>query len=229
VTAEGGNLGERFAAVEARIAAACSRAGRPRSAVQLIAVSKLHPSEAIEAAWKLGQRHFGENYAQELRDKHAALSHLSGLRWHAIGALQTKNARYVARAAHTFHALTSLPLAEELSKRRTGGPLEVLLEVNLAGEASKAGVGPSEVAALLEAVRPLPGLVVIGLTGMPPLVKVGEENRPHFRALAALAVKLGLSALSMGTTTDYEVAIEEGATLVRVGTALFGAREARGP
>lgn len=214
---------EALAAVRGQISAACARAKRPVEGVTLVAVSKLHPPEAIRAAHALGLRDFGENYAQELRDKAAALP-LEGIRWHAIGPVQPKNAKYVAKAAHTFHALESLEVAQELSKRRQGAPLRVLIEVNVAGEASKAGVAPAEVPALAAAVRALPQLELVGLTAMPPLVENAEENRPHFRALAALGKQLGLAELSMGSTADYPVAIEEGATLVRVGTALFGER-----
>ncbi len=217
-------LSERFAQIEARIAAACSRAGRGRSQVQLVAVSKLHPPEAIRAAYALGHRDFGENYAQELRDKHAALGALEGLRWHAIGPLQPKNAKYVAKAAHTFHALDQLETATELSRRRTGAPLRCLLEVNLAGEASKAGLTPAEVPAFAAQVRALPNLALEGLTAMPPPSDDPLASRPHFVTLRKLAATLGLAELSMGTTQDFEVAIEEGATLIRVGTALFGER-----
>lgn len=214
-------LAANFTRIEARISAACERAERPRASVELVAVSKLHPPEAIRLAHGLGFRAFGENYAQELRDKQVALSDCAGLRWHAIGPVQPKNAKYVARAAHVFHALERLEVAQELSKRRTGAALECLIEVNVAGEATKAGLAPSEVTALFEQVRELPGLKVIGLTTMPPQA---EDARPHFRATRALAKSLGLPALSMGTTDDFEVAIEEGATLVRIGTALFGPR-----
>ncbi len=217
-------LEENFHAVEARLAAACARAGRPRDAVTLVAVSKLHPPEAVRLAFELGQRHFGENYAQELRDKHAALADCAGLTWHAIGPVQPKNAKYVARAATVFHALESLEVAQALSRRREGPPLACLVEVNVGQEASKAGVSLSDAPALVEQVRGLAQLEVVGLTAMPPLVEDAELNRPHFRAVAELARRLGLAALSMGTTGDFEVAIEEGATLVRVGTALFGAR-----
>jgi pyridoxal phosphate enzyme (YggS family) len=217
----------RLASVEARMAAACHRSGRERDAVQLIAVSKLHPAEAIAGAWRLGLRHFGENYAQELRDKHRALSDCPGLCWHAIGPIQPKNAKYVARAAQWFHALERLDVAQELSRRRDGNPLRCLIEVNMAEEPSKAGVSPRAVAALLASVRELPGLMVVGLSTMPPLVDEPEHSRQHFRAVAALARALELRELSMGTTADYEVAIEEGATWVRVGTALFGDREPR--
>jgi len=214
-------LAANFSAIEARIVAACERAGRARASVELVAVSKLHPPETIRLAHGLGHRCFGENYAQELRDKQVALADCAGLRWHAIGPVQPKNAKYVARVAHVFHALERLEVAQELSKRRTGAALECLIEVNVAGEATKAGLAASQVPAFFEQVRALPGLTVIGLTTMPPL---HEDPRPHFRATRALAGSLGLSALSMGTTDDFEAAIEEGATLVRIGTALFGPR-----
>ncbi|MBX7097850.1 MAG: YggS family pyridoxal phosphate-dependent enzyme [Myxococcaceae bacterium] len=218
------SLREAFAAVEARVAAACARAGRPRSAVTLVAVSKLHPPQLIREAHGLGQRVFGENYAQELRDKHAALADLPGLEWHAIGPVQPKNAKYVAKAATVFHALDRLDVAQALSQRREGAPLRCLLQVNVAGEATKAGISPEGARTLLEQVRALPNLTVVGLTTLPPLHEDPNASRPYFQALATLARGLGLEALSMGTTGDYEVAIEEGATLVRVGTALFGAR-----
>ncbi len=214
----------RLVQVETAIAHACERAARPRSAVTLVAVSKRHPPEAIRTAYAAGLRDFGENYAQELRDKHLALSALPGLRWHAIGPVQPKNAKYVAKAAHVFHALERLDVAAELSRRRTGGALPCFIEVNVAGEQSKAGVRADEVPRLVEQVRALPNLTVVGLTAMPPLNVEPEVNRPHFRAVAALAKSLGLTQLSMGTTADFGVAIEEGATHVRVGTALFGER-----
>lgn len=219
-----GDFPARVAAVRAQISAACAKAARPEGSVTLVAVSKLHPPSAIATAHGLGLRDFGENYAQELRDKAEALKGFEGIRWHAIGPVQPKNAKYVAKAAHTFHALESEEVANELSRRRQGAPLRCLIEVNVAGEASKAGVAPAEVPALAAAVRALPGLELVGLTAMPPLVEDAEANRPHFRALAALARTLSLPELSMGSTADFEVAIEEGATLVRVGTALFGER-----
>ena len=222
---DGMNLADRFAAIEARISAACARAGRARSAVTLVAVSKLHPPQSIRAAHALGQRDFGENYAQELRDKHTALADLDGIRWHAIGPVQPKNAKYIAKAAHTFHALERLETAAELSKRREGSALRCLLEVNVGTEASKAGIAPGEAKELAEKVRVLPNLQVVGLTCLPPFSEDPEASRVHFRALMALGKALGLAELSMGTTQDFEVAIEEGATLIRVGTALFGERQ----
>ena len=214
-------------AVLDRVRAAEARAGRPSGSVEVVAVSKLQPPEAIRAAHAAGARAFGENYAQELRDKAEALSDLQGLRWHAIGPLQTNKARYVARSAHVFHALDRLEVAQELSRRRTGTPLSVYVEVNVAGEASKSGVDPQALGSLLDAVRPLPGLELAGLMTMPPLAPV-DEVRPYFRALAALAREHGLRGLSMGSTQDFEAAIEEGATVVRVGTAIFGERPRRG-
>ncbi|HUM11623.1 MAG TPA: YggS family pyridoxal phosphate-dependent enzyme [Myxococcaceae bacterium] len=214
-------------AVQERVRAAAARAGRPEQSVEVVAVSKLQPPEAIRAAYAAGARAFGENYAQELRDKAEALSDLPGLRWHAIGPLQTNKARYVARSAHVFHALDRLEVAQELSRRRTGTPLTVYVEVNVAGEASKSGVSPEALGALLEAVRPLPGLALVGLMTMPPLGPA-DEVRPLFRALAALGREHRLAGLSMGSTHDFEVAIEEGATVVRVGTAIFGERPRRG-
>lgn len=217
---------EGLAQVEQRIRAACERAGRPRGAVELIAVSKLHPAARIREAYAAGQRAFGENYAQELRDKAEALSDLPGLRWHAIGPLQANKAKYVARTAHAFHALDRLEVAQELSKRRTGAPLRCFLQINVGDEATKSGVRPEDAAALAEAVRGLPGLELVGLTALPPLLDDPAAMRPFFRTLRELAGKLGLSELSMGTTHDFEVAIEEGATSVRVGTAIFGERPA---
>jgi pyridoxal phosphate enzyme (YggS family) len=211
-------------AVRRRITEACARAGRSATAVQLIAVSKLQPAEAIRAAYAAGQRVFGENYAQELRDKSAALADLPGLRWHAIGPLQTNKAKYVARSAHAFHALDRAEIARELSERRTGEPLPCFIEVNLGGEATKGGVAPEAVPDLLSQVREMTGLRVVGLMSLPPLGPTPEASRPYFRRLRELAVRLGLPELSIGSTADFEVAIEEGATWVRVGTAVFGER-----
>ena len=218
------DIAANLAAVRGRMAAACARAGRPAAAVELIAVSKLQPPELIRAAYAEGQRQFGENYAQELRDKAQGLADLRGLRWHAIGPLQANKAKYVARAAHAFHALDRWELAEELSRRRTGEPLRCFVEVNLVGEATKSGLAPEAVAGFVERVNGLPGLRLAGLMSLPPLFDVPESTRPLFIRLRELATRVGLSELSMGTTADFEVAIEEGATCVRVGTALFGER-----
>jgi len=220
-------IASRWPDLRAALARACQRAGRPAESVTLLAVSKLQPLEAVAEAYAAGLRDFGENYAQELRDKAAALAErCPGIRWHAIGTLQTNKARYVARTAHAFHALDRIEVAEELSRRRTGEPLRVYLEVNLGGEESKSGLRPDGVGALLGAVRTLPGLAVEGLMCLPPLGPDAEASRPYFRDLRQLAGAHRLSGLSMGTTHDFEVAVEEGATVVRVGTALFGPRPA---
>jgi pyridoxal phosphate enzyme (YggS family) len=219
------DLANRLNAIKARIREAAVRAGRAPEGVRLLAVSKLQPEQAIRDAYALGQRDFGENYAQELRDKAKNLADLTELRWHAIGPLQTNKAKYVAKAASVFHALDRLEVAQALSKLRTGAPLRCFLEVNIGAETSKGGVGASEVEALRDSVAKLPGLEVVGLMCLPPLGTASEQSRPHFQAVRELARRLGLPELSMGTTSDFEVAIEEGSTMVRVGTAIFGERD----
>ncbi|MGZ3424396.1 MAG: YggS family pyridoxal phosphate-dependent enzyme [Polyangiales bacterium] len=215
---------ENLAAIHQRIEAACARKGRAPSEVTLLAVSKLQPSSMIREAYEAGQRDFGENYAQELRDKAEELAALY-VRWHAIGPLQTNKAKYVAKVATSFHALDRAEIAEALGKKRST-PLDCYLEINVAGEESKSGVAPEAAPALLDAVSKIENIRVVGLMCMPPMEEP-EHARPHFRALRELARKLGLPGLSMGTTDDFEIAIEEGATLVRVGRSIFGARPAR--
>lgn len=217
------DIAANLAQIRERIRAACARAGRREDEVTLIAVSKLQPDTLIREAFAAGQRDFGENYAQELRDKSQALGDLQGLRWHAIGPLQTNKAKYVAQAATSFHALDRIEIARELSRRRTA-PLSCFLEVNLAAETTKGGVSPEAAPQLLEAARALPNLEVVGLMALPPPAETPEHARPWFKALAELGRRLSLRELSMGTTADFEVAIEEGATQVRVGTAIFGER-----
>jgi PLP dependent protein len=221
-----GTVAANLARVRQRIESACLRVGRTAADVELIAVSKLQTAALIREAHAAGQRAFGENYAQELRDKATQLATVPEVRWHAIGPLQTNKARYVAKYAHAFHALDRLDVAEELSRRRAGTPLSCFLEVNLAAEESKRGLAPGELPAFLDSVRPLPNLTIIGLMCLPPLAEQPEKSRPYFRKLKELAFSLGLAQLSMGTTADFEVAIEEGATAVRVGTAIFGERPA---
>ncbi|MBL8715480.1 MAG: YggS family pyridoxal phosphate-dependent enzyme [Myxococcales bacterium] len=217
-------IAEGLAAVKARIAVACARAGRDPGSVTLVAVSKLKPLADIEEAIAAGHRVFGENYAQELRDKAAALAHVPDVEWHAIGPLQTNKAKYVAKVASAFHALDRLEVAEALGARRQQ-PLDCYLEVNVADEATKIGVPLAEVGRLYEQVRSVAGIRVVGLMTMPPMI-APEACRPHFRAVREAAHALGLSGLSMGTTEDFEVAIEEGATVVRIGRSIFGARVA---
>ncbi len=217
-------IAEGLATVKARIAAACARAGRDPGSVTLVAVSKLKPLADIEEAIAAGHRVFGENYAQELRDKATALAHVPDVKWHAIGPLQTNKAKYVAKVASAFHALDRLEIAVALGSRRVE-PLDCYLEVNVADEATKSGVPLGEVGRLYEQVRGVAGLRIVGLMTMPPPLDA-EACRPHFRAVREAARALGLNELSMGTTDDFEVAIEEGATVVRVGRSIFGARVA---
>jgi PLP dependent protein len=214
----------RWNALLAQVGEACQRAGRAPSGVEVLAVSKLQPLAALRAAYAAGVRAFGENYAQELRDKVVAMADCPGIRWHAIGALQSNKAKYVARSAYAFHALDRSALAEELARHRTGAPLEVYLEVNLGGEVTKSGLAPQGVGALLAVVQALPQLKAMGLMCLPPLSESPEASRPYFRALRELALAHRLPGLSMGTSQDYLVAVEEGATVVRVGTAIFGPR-----
>ena len=214
----------RWAQLQSQLAEACRLAGRPADSVQLLAVSKLQPPSALREAYAAGVRAFGENYAQELRDKAAALADCPGIHWHAIGPLQTNKAKYVAHSADVFHALDRLAVAEELARRRQGAPLQVYLEVNLGGEASKSGLQPEAVGGLLAAVRRLEALEPVGLMCLPPFSQTPEASRPYFQQLRALALAHGLAGLSMGTSQDYLVAVQEGATVVRVGTALFGPR-----
>ncbi|MCP3103177.1 YggS family pyridoxal phosphate-dependent enzyme [Myxococcus sp. K15C18031901] len=219
------SVAERLAAVRRRVEEACARAGRPVESVTLVAVSKLKPAALIREAYAAGQRDFGENYAQELRDKAAELAELEGLRWHAIGPLQTNKVKYVARVASAFHALDRVEVARELSKRREGAPpLPCYAEVNVGGEATKSGLEPAAVGDFLARVRELPGLRLVGLMSLPPPTDDEALARGAFRTLRELAARHGLPELSMGTTHDFELAIAEGATVVRVGTALFGDR-----
>ena len=211
------SIAARLAALRARLPAG----------VTLVAVSKTQPAEAIREAYAAGQRDFGENYAQEWREKAAALADLPDLTWHFIGGLQTNKAKYLAGEVAWVHTVDRLDLARELSRRcaAAGATVKVLLEVNLGGEAQKAGCAPAQLAPLAAAVRALPALDLRGLTCIPP---PEDDPRPHFRALRALRDELGLTELSMGMSGDWPVAVEEGATMVRIGTAIFGSRPARG-
>lgn len=224
-------IAEGLAAVRERVAAAERRAGRQAGSVQLLAVSKTKPPEALREAHAAGHRAFGENYPQELRDKAATLADLSGLELHAIGSLQSNKAKYVAASAASFHALDRLGLAEELSKRclALGRVLPCFIEVSIAGETTKGGIAPDALAPFLEAIEPLTGIRTVGLMCMPPALDQAEASRPHFARLRALRDGLlprfpNLTGLSMGMSGDFEVAIEEGATVVRVGSLIFGHR-----
>ena len=222
-------VAEGLARVRDRIAHAAEAAGRDPAEVHLVAVSKTHPAAAIREAYEAGQRDFGENYAQELGQKAEELSDLVDLRWHFIGHLQSNKARVVARAAHVVHTVDSPSLAKELGKRAASGgrgPLPVLVEVNVGGEPQKHGATAADLAAVLASVDAEPSLVLRGLMTMPP--NDLEAARRVFDALAELRVLHGgaarLAELSMGMSDDLEIAIACGATLVRVGTAIFGSR-----
>jgi pyridoxal phosphate enzyme (YggS family) len=194
--------------------------------VRLIAVSKFQPIEKVRAAYAHGQREFGENYMQELAQKAFESSDLPGLRWHLIGRLQRNKAKEAVRLGCAVQTLDSLRLGETLATRASeaGQTLEVLLQVNLAGEAQKAGVSPDELPRLAAAVRGTPSLRLRGLMAIPPVATSPEQSRGYFAQLRELAEQLDLYELSMGMSDDFELAIAEGATLVRIGTAIFGER-----
>jgi pyridoxal phosphate enzyme (YggS family) len=225
------DIAARLAGIRGRIDEACARAGRHPSEVTLVAVSKTHPAESIRAAYAAGQRDFGENYAQELAAKRAALSDLTDLRWHFIGALQSNKAKLVMPGCVLVHAVDRESVAEALSRRASaaGTTVDVLIEANVAGESTKAGVPLSEVEALIDRIAPRECLRVRGLMCIPP---PGEPSvsRSYFARLRGLRDALrehrpSVELLSMGMTGDFESAVAEGATHVRVGTAIFGARD----
>jgi pyridoxal phosphate enzyme (YggS family) len=214
----------RVAAVRARIEAACERSGRAPGDVGLVAVTKYLDEATVDELVAAGVGDLGENRYQQLRDR---APRWPSVRWHAIGPLQANKVRYVARWAAAFHALDDVGLAGDLSARRIAeglGPLPCYVQVNVAGESSKSGVAVEGLAALLGAIAAagLEGIDVVGLMAMPPLAAVPEDSRPWFRALARLAADHDLHGLSMGTSADFEVAVEEGATVVRVGGVLAG-------
>jgi hypothetical protein len=229
-SAGAGGTAERLARVREAIAAAARRAGRDPAAITLIAVSKTRGPAELRAAAAAGQLDFGENYAQELAAKRAALADLPGLRWHMIGHLQRNKVKLVVPGLHLLQTVDSLRLVEALDRRLAehDGRLDVLLQVDVAGEAQKDGAAPDELPALVEALRARPRLRLRGLMAIPPWTLDGEGSRPYFRALRELADRLGLAEgereLSMGMSDSFEAAVEEGATLVRVGTAIFGPR-----
>ena len=224
---------ENYLAVEEKVKEACRRAGRNRDEVTLIAVSKTKPMSMSEELLPLGVVDFGENKVQELTAKEEALP--SGLHWHMIGHLQRNKVKYIVDKAYLIHSVDSLRLAEAVSQEavKKGVTANILIEVNVAGEDSKFGVAPEETAALAEAISKLPNIAVKGLMTIAPFVENAEENREVFRNLRKLSVDIEekkfnnvtMAVLSMGMTGDYEVAIEEGATMVRVGTGIFGERD----
>ncbi len=228
----------RYGAVCERVRAAAERAGRDPTSAAVIAVTKRHPATVIEAGHAAGIRQVGENYAQELVAKLDEVPSAAALRWHFIGRLQRNKVKYIVGRVALIHTVDSPALAREIAKRAArradsgelpGGSQRVLVAVNIAGEAQKSGVRPDELDAVLAEIGELDHIDCIGLMTMPPWPENPEDNRHHFRRLRQLRETLqtptrSLPELSMGTTGDFEVAVEEGATLVRVGTAIFGPR-----
>ncbi|MEM6959170.1 MAG: YggS family pyridoxal phosphate-dependent enzyme [Myxococcota bacterium] len=217
-------IAARLEAVRERLRRACERAGRAPNEVELVAVSKRHPPSVIEAAYEAGQRRFGENYLQELEEKAAALSHLPELRFQFIGHLQRNKAKRAMKVASAIDTLDSARLAEALNRHgeSAGVTRDVLIQVNVAGEGSKAGIELDALDALVEVVSKLPNLRLRGLMTLPPVDE--SEARRAFEALAEARARLGLEVLSMGMSADLELAVACGSTQVRVGTAIFGPR-----
>jgi pyridoxal phosphate enzyme (YggS family) len=220
---------ERLNQVRERIDRAAERAGRDPSVVSLVAVSKTFSVDVVKAAIDAGTGDLGENRAQELKDKAAVLGHAA--RWHFVGPLQTNKVRVVMGIADLIHSVDREELAEVISRRAGSAHVtqDVLIEVNLSGEATKHGVPPSRALELLQAIGKLDNIAVKGLMTMAPFTEDPEISRPYFRQLAglrdeAVAVVPEATDLSMGMSRDFEVAVEEGATLVRVGEAIFGSR-----
>lgn len=224
---------ENIAETEENITEACKKAGRDREQVSLIAVSKTKPVEMLREAYEAGVRDFGENRVQELTEKMPLLP--EDIRWHMIGHLQRNKVKYIVGKVWMIHSVDSLELAEEISREavKRQVTVRILLEVNVAEEESKFGVTVKEAPALAEAVSKLPGIRVEGLMTIAPYTETPEENRIYFRRLKQLSVDIydknidnvNMNVLSMGMTGDYSVAVEEGATYVRVGTGIFGERK----
>lgn len=228
-------LVERYADVEAQVEKACVSAGRRRDEVRLIAVSKFHPAQAILEVARAGQLEFGENYVQEAEAKRAELAELlPNLRWHLIGHLQSRKAAQVAGRYTLIHTLDTCKLADALEKRLEGNVQDVLIEVNIGSEGQKSGVEPDGLAALATHIaEKCPHLNLLGLMCMPPVYDSGDAARPFFARLRHLrdGLEKGLGKklpeLSMGMSGDFPGAIAEGATIIRVGTGIFGPRPAR--
>ncbi len=219
--------------VEEEICKACERSGRSRDLVTLIAVSKTKPVEVLQEAYNLGVRVFGENKVQELSEKSEALP--DDIHWHMIGHLQTNKVKYIIDKVDLIHSVDSFRLAETIEREAAKRNLtaNILIEVNVAGEESKFGIKPEETLDFVYKLSELPHICVKGLMTIAPFVENQEENRPIFARLRKLSVDIErknihnttMGILSMGMTNDYQTAIEEGATMIRVGTGIFGARD----
>ena len=227
-----GTVADNLDALRERIAKAAARAGRDPAGVTLVAVTKTMPVERIREAIDAGQRVFGENRVQEAQAKVEALGR--DVQWHLIGHLQRNKVKFVCGLFDMIHSVDSLPLAQDISGRaaRSSMVMPVLIQVNIGDEATKSGVDPSETLALVRQVAALPHVAVRGLMCVPPAVEIAEHARPYFVQLRTLAAQIereripnvAMTELSMGMSHDFEVAIEEGATMVRVGSAIFGPR-----
>jgi pyridoxal phosphate enzyme (YggS family) len=209
---------DNVADVERRIAAACARAGRKREDVTLVAVSKTFPAELIDEAIDAGIHDLGENRVQEAAAKKPLVR--GRARWHLVGHLQSNKAKEAARLFDVVQSVDSIALGEKLARAAGARPVEALLQVNAGDEPQKSGIARADVDSVVQALRGMSGLRVTGLMAIPPV----GDSRPYFRELRALRDALGLEHLSMGMSDDYEAAIEEGATIVRIGRAIFGSR-----
>ncbi len=227
-----GQISENIRRTEANIREACIRAGREMQDVTMIAVSKTKPIDMLQEAYDCGCRHFGENKVQELTDKYEQLP--KDIKWHMIGHLQRNKVKYIVDKAYLIHSVDSLRLAEEISKEagKKGITAHILVEVNIAGEETKFGIAKEEAEELIREIAKLPSIQIEGLMAIAPYVENPEKNRQYFEDLYHLSVdieqknidNINMSVLSMGMTGDYEVAVEEGATYVRIGTGIFGER-----
>jgi hypothetical protein len=222
-------LKERLEQVESRIAKAVARAGRRRQDINLLAVTKKFPASTIREAYELGLREFGENYVQEFEAKRLDLGECPGARFHLIGHLQSNKTK---KAAEIFQAIQTVDtpklakrLDDDVGKIGSGQALDVMIEVKLSREETKSGAAPEDLPALAEAIQGCANLRLLGLMTIPPWTDDGEQSRPYFAHLRRLAEQNHLTHLSMGMSHDFEAAIEEGATIIRVGTALFGPRK----
>jgi len=220
-------MAARLARVRERIENACARARRDPGSVKLLAVTKVFGPEAIREAYGLGLRHFGENYVQEMERKAPAIADLTDIRLHLIGHLQSNKTKKAAQLFCSIDSIDSARLAERLNAESI--PLEAMIEVKLSPEETKSGADPVDLPAIVEAIRSSRYLKLVGLMTVPPWSEDAETARPHFSKLRELAGRYAIPELSMGMSDDLEVAIEEGATWVRVGTALFGRRKPMRP
>ena len=227
------DIAENIAQIRDRINAACSRSGRNKESVHLIAVSKVKPAELVDAAFDAGQRLFGENYVQEFSDKVTQVK--KPVTWHFIGALQSNKVKYIKGKVAMIHSVDRLSLATEINKQwsKLDASIDILIQINIGNEESKSGCRPADVEALIREAAKLPYINIKGLMCLPPHDDDPECVRPYFTQMKQLSEQIAqlnipgvtMDELSMGMSGDFEAAVEEGATLVRVGTAIFGARK----